>query len=932
MSRPEDKKEAGPKPAGKAPKGPPLRARNWWFTNRVLVGMAVFFVLIGMWEFRWKPQYRPYYDKGISLYHAGSYGEALNQFQTAYQIDHNAVDVIIMMGWTNLKLKRWEEARYYFDRAIKIDPRLEEAQMGASFVALETGRGKLDPALLEKLLGNRKGDPNLLILTAGALEQEGEYLEAAKIYRGLEKDSSYGRAATVAYQRIYGLEGFENDTVPEELAAASRAGQTQVRFRAADGALWSSSGGSWEKFYVEGVDLGPEAPGYYPLSPPTRGDLYAGWIHDAAQMNANTLRVYTLLPPSFYRAYKHYLNGGGKMTLLQQVWVGEPLNHDLYTPSFVEATRTEIRNLVDVLHGRGMVAPSREQSSGVYDQDIAASVSGILLGGELDPVTVSQTNLINGGKTHYEGKYISIEQAGAAEVWYAEMLDYLVDYETATYNWQHPVAIENGPEHDPARGTITEEKLRATNAYAAGLFASYSAFPYYPESLTRDPQFLRARDAEGVNPVYGYLRLVRSRTLLPLVVSEYGLSTSMVVRRVQVSGWNQGGHDEESQAKLLRRLAATVQQTGCAGGLVFELADEWYRQGWMREGFETPADRGMLWLNDVDPNKRYGLIGYRTRDWRLFTGDPAAWAKQPVVAQGGKPAAIDAYDEERTIRNVQAGADEGYLYLRIAVACLDCTSRRHDGKTHLDRAAYALAINTLAGRAGLQTLPFGGMEVTTGADFLLYLGEPSQSRLLVAENYNPYEVAPRTDYPNEVQLRYRRGFKAGLAKTGIFVAYPAAVGVSPSALGYGSGDPVSKDYDSTAEWYADVKHSAILVRIPWGKLLVTDPSSLHSFYSYNEGAGIGTSVSSGVSVSVFALDTKGSTDLSQMKVAGSAPEASGSHAPAATFAWGLWNDVTAQPYYKRSYYEMQKEYAGAPLKTGTPVKRAAATGRPAVVR
>ena len=43
-----------------------LGMRFWRLaTNRVIVGMVVFFVLVGFWQFRWKPQYRPFYEVGI---------------------------------------------------------------------------------------------------------------------------------------------------------------------------------------------------------------------------------------------------------------------------------------------------------------------------------------------------------------------------------------------------------------------------------------------------------------------------------------------------------------------------------------------------------------------------------------------------------------------------------------------------------------------------------------------------------------------------------------------------------------------------------------------------------------------------------------------------------------------------------------------------
>jgi len=911
-----------------------LRARNrWFFGNRVFLGMLLFFILIALWEFHWKPQYRPFYEQGVALYQSGQYLPALRQFTRAYEISPNAVDVIIMMGWTNLKLKRWEEARFYFTRALRIDPRLEEAQMGASFVALETGRGKLDPQLLSKLLGRRQSDPNVMILAAGALQQEGQYLAAAALYRRLEHDKNYGTAARLALATIYGTQGLEGDAMPAALPAPQRAPQLRLPFRAADGALWLASASGWQKFYVNGVDLGAGAPGYYPLSLPTTGDLYLTWVRLASQMNANTLRAYTLLPPAFYRAFQHYRAAGGSMDLLQQVWVDEPPDHDLYTPRYMEAMRAHIRGVVDALHGRGEVPPTPGRGGGIYDQDISTAVVGILLGGELDAATINQTDVLNAGQTSYSGRYVSLEQGSASEVWYAQMLDYLVEYETSTYNWQHPVALINGPQTDPKRGALTEESLRATPAFPAGLFAAYVAFPYFPESLTREPEYLRARDSLGPNPVAGYLRALRSRISLPLVVTDYGISTALGVRRVQVNGWNQGGHSEDSQAQVLARLDSTIRETGCAGGIVFELADEWYRQGWMPQGFESPPDRAPLWTNQLDPNKSYGLLGYRTRGWRLFAGDAAAWEQQPKLYAASQGASLhDPYDAERQIQSVQAAADEAYLYLRISLSCLDCVGGRHDGKTHFEQAAYAVVLNTLPGHAGLQRLPFGGLALPSGADFLLYLGEPAKSRLLVAENYNPYVVAARGDYPNEVQMSYRPGFSVELMPAGRFLEYPAGPGGSASLFHYGDGNPAATDYDSHAEWYADLKHNALLVRIAWGKLLFTDPSSLRAFFGYDLNAGVRSAVSPGVEISVFAL-APGGSDWSQAAVAASVPAVSGGKLePPRTFTWSGWNAVGPPDLYrKKAYYELQREFlVGPQAPAGKPAGRAAVDRAPGV--
>ena len=38
-----------------------MKYRNW-FATRVMWGLVAFLVLVWLWEFNWKPQYRPVYD------------------------------------------------------------------------------------------------------------------------------------------------------------------------------------------------------------------------------------------------------------------------------------------------------------------------------------------------------------------------------------------------------------------------------------------------------------------------------------------------------------------------------------------------------------------------------------------------------------------------------------------------------------------------------------------------------------------------------------------------------------------------------------------------------------------------------------------------------------------------------------------------------
>jgi tetratricopeptide (TPR) repeat protein len=921
--------------------------------------MIVFLIVMGFWEFKWKPQYRPFYENGVGYYQKAKYILALGEFERAYQIAPNSTDVIMMLGWTNLKLNRFEDARFYFDRVLKIDPRIEEAQMGSAFVALETGRGKVDVKAVNRLLGERRGDPNVRILAAGALVQQGRNFEAADIYRGLLHDRSYGEAAEVALQDMFGLKGF-NDPIPEALPPVSRPEQLQVRFRAGQGAMWRLGKNGWEKFYVTGINLGPGAPGYYPSKPPTDGEMYATWLRYANQTNASVLRAYTLLPPGFYRAYKHYLDGGGRMELYQQIWISDPPHKDLWDPSFVEQTKAEIRYAVDAIHGHGNIPPKAARGYGIYNLDVSDHVAAWLLGRELEPSLALQTNLVNPGKTQYDGKYVSISGGNPTETWMAEMLDYLISYEADTYNWQRPAAIVNWPPTDPLthptetstpeeirlrnrRGenlpmpkgfeddadvvSIDEAKFRPSPGYQAGMFASYHVYPYYPDFLLLDPYYLKARDSEGPNPMFGYIRDLRAHMPFPLLITEFGIPTSIGISHFHPLGWNHGGHTEAEQGELLTRMARSIREAGCAGGFVFELIDEWYKHNWLTVHFEHPYDRAALWLNELDPEKFYGVVGFHTSKWALFTGNVAGWEQAQTLYQSNANVSTgDAYDGARSIRRVQADIDEAFLYLRITVACLDCPKGRGQG-LHLDKAAYAVAFNTLPDLSGFKQMPFGGYRMASGANFLLYLaGGTSSGKLLVAENYYPYREIPKPNIPSETDLVYRRAYTPALVGEGDFrdfivetnrrryardgKVYPPQR-YSRSQLRYGDGNPSNPDYDSLAEWYADVKSNTIYVRIPWGKLLFTDPSSRQVFFGFDDKVELHAVKTPGIDITVFALKPTGaSTDLKSMSVVASFPAAvNGEIRNPERLTWKDWERVTPDPYFKTSFSAVVREFA-----------------------
>ena len=69
--------------------------------------------------------------------------------------------------------------------------------------------------------------------------------------------------------------------------------------------------------------------------------------------------------------------------------------------------------------------------------------------------------------------------------------------------------------------------VRATASNPAGWFASYHAYPYYPDFMLHDPGYNRARSSLGRSNYFGYLaELKRHHAGIPVLIAEYGVPSS----------------------------------------------------------------------------------------------------------------------------------------------------------------------------------------------------------------------------------------------------------------------------------------------------------------------------------------------------------------------------------------------------------------------
>ena len=841
---------------------------------------------------------------------------------------------------TGNPLLAWQRAGLHWGGGgltFRPDPReaLQEYQAGQFQRALP---------LLEELVARGSKDRSVHLALARTYVRVGQNLEAARTYQEWLRATPGDSEAMEGFLGIYGYPDYRPER-PLTPPAPPRPAERQMLYRTSGDSFQVLQEGKWRTVYLVGVNIGPAQPGQFPSTAPRDFNAYYGWFQDIGAMNANTIRTYSVLPPAFYQALEEYNRRTQRpLWLIQEVWIDDA-TQDLYDPQNQRQFEQEMRNVLDLLHGQADIPCRPGANCGIYTADVSRYVIGLAVGREIEPVLALRTNRLHPEKRSYQGTYVSLREGNPTEAWFAEACDFAIRYETEKYNMQRPITVVNWPPLDPLahpyEATFAQElqfrkrdgegvaekvpedvndmdavsldvmRFKTQPEFAAGLFALYHVYQHWPDFLFHEPGYGSARDAEGPNRYLGYLRdLKRAHRNFPLLIGEYGLSTSWGVAHLHPQGWNNGGFTEQAQADLLSRFTNNIRDTGCAGGLVFEWQDEWFKHvhDLYTADFEVPQERDRLWRNELDPEEHFGVVGYEPVSVvPLLRGRASDWQRARVLYS--RPVGTAAEASAGPIKTVSALADYAYLYLRLDVDA--------QGKAWWNEWNYWVALNTLPGQAGSRALPDLGVRVESGANFLLRLRGPGDARLLIAREYNPNESVPVLGVPD---IRRKPGMNVQLVDRSAFEDMVTDANKSwyrrdgqwfpprqfnRSIIAQGVADPTHADYSSHALWNADPNSGMVEIRLPWGLLYVTDPSSLQAFAGTDERRRPKTRTMSGISVMVFAVRAG-----RLPRVGGSFPALSGGRVveEPARFLWQPWDEVQVQRYFKQSYYSLQLDW------------------------
>lgn len=586
--------------------------------------------------------------------------------------------------------------------------------------------------------------------------------------------------------------------------------------------VWNGS--SYEPFFVKGTNLGVAKPGTFPGEMLASASDYRKWFAEIKAAGFNCIRLYTLHFPHFYEELRAYNleNPLHPIFFFQGVWLNEEMTGYVDDLTLLTDTfKVEIRENIDCVHGNKNIAIRLGKAYGTYTADVSKWNMGYIIGREIYPDEILTTNRNNSSVRAFTGKAFSIENASASEVWLTEKLNHLVEYEQTKYNTSRPVSASSWPTLDPLHHPLEPNrmedsvgvdlsKIKRVDA-PAGLFISYHAYPYYPDFIGTNPEYLTYSDKFGPNSYLGYLTdLKKHYPNLPVLIAEFGVPSSWGVAHYASSGMNHGGYDEISQGETNMRMLGNISQAQLAGGIQFAWIDEWFKNTWITD----PLDFGdkILWHNITAAEQNFGLKKFTAKtNWQLLTD----------------------YDN-KAVKALSAKANYDFIELKI------------DLKDKMDILGECwVAIDTYDAALGETKLP-NGTQLSTGAEFVLHITQHT-ARLYVTQAYDVFGLWHRIMEPTQqLQSIYSSGDpwnivrwknNAGLRD----VQYIGELKLNKSFQPASSNDAVT------------IFDTKIEVRIPWTLINIVDPSKHWVLHDDKVWPFNGIRISDGI---VFTVDYK----------------------------------------------------------------------------
>lgn len=619
------------------------------------------------------------------------------------------------------------------------------------------------------------------------------------------------------------------------------------------------NGKDYEPFEIKGVNLGSGEPGEWSTDFDIDKETYKRWFRYIQDMGANTIRIYTVQQDVFYEAFYEYnLNNKNPLWIIHGVWVNDYIQNshrDAYDSEFYDKLLEDCRTAIDVIHGQRTISLGRMASagSGTYRRDISQWVIGYILGVEWEDVTVVYTDkkfADNENYTPYKGKYFySTEDASPFECMLTRIGDKVVEYESHRYKQQRMIAFSNWPTTDPFEypeeierffmkcAEVDVEHIKTTEDFLSGQFVSYHVYPYYPDYLAyvKDWNQLGFDDitpyctkSGSLNTYRAYLSMLTRHHTMPVVISEFGVSTGRGMAQKDLNtGRNQGNMSEKDQGQALVDCYEDIKSVGCSGCCVFSWQDEWFKRTW-NTMYAVNLKRTPYW-SDYQTNEQYfGLLSFdpgKEKSVCYVDGDASEWKNSDVVCKSKDMSLSMKYDEK-------------FIYFLVNKKNLS-----------LDGDKLFIPIDTTP-KTGSSYCENFNLKFDKAADFLIVLDGKDNSRVMTQERYEvlrstysenvyQFDTYLKGNIPDKDSPKFKNIDMILQTATPLLLGNlqaPAEV-FETGKLTYGNANPESADFNSLADFCAG--EGFVEIKLPWQLLNFSDPSrmTIHDDY-YDNNFGI----------------------------------------------------------------------------------------------
>ncbi len=359
-----------------------------------------------------------------------------------------------------------------------------------------------------------------------------------------------------------------------------------------------------------------------------------------------------------------------------------------------------------------------------------------------------------------------------------------------------------------------------------GHFFSFHVYPYWPRFVSEQPDYQLFEDELGNNSYLGYLvDLKRYHRGLPIMVTEFGVPSSLGCAQFSSSGMNQGGLTEQQQGEFGARMLRDIHRVGYAGAITFHWMDGWFKRIWITRDRTFPHDRLPLWHDLMNPQQSYGLMAFDL-------GPPDFDALSPV-------------EGEDRVRRVRAAADAEYFHVELEL----------DAPTD---DVVTLAFDTYDDELGERVLP-NGIRSPRAVEFALEIGE-SMAELSVMASYDLYSMlgaSGRGDSDFRSTVSDGGGWRPWVWNTTLEHVSGDGLYVFPKQDFEAGHLVVRREGDrETSHDSVVVEGATLTIRVPWTLLHFTDPSTLSVFHS---STGSGTAREAQVTQGIGLVITIGDT-------------------------------------------------------------------------